>query len=146
MSVESNILDGIVTMVEALSLGPPVVKRKSPIREADVDAAQQITVSPSRTPETVSMLALGGAVKVRYYTEITIIGPNNDDFLSGLDTYTQWREQIRNLFRPPFQSPIISGVNQVYDLDVSPGEFLDPAAIQDLYDYLTVRVIVTTAE
>lgn len=146
MSVLNGILDGVVTMVAGLELPPPVVKRKAPKREAGVDAVEQITVSKSEEPEQYKAFAFGGRMKVRYPIEIALRAPNPDDYLTNLDTYTQWREQIRNLFKPPFASPVIPGVSQVWDLDVEPGVFLDQDEIENLYDYMTIKVWVTTME
>lgn len=146
MSVESSILDGVVSMMQALELPPPVVKRKAPKREALVDAATQITVSTGGDPEQLSQLALGGVLKVRYPVDVSIIAPNPDDYLTNLDTYTDWRESIRNKFRPPWTDPIVPGVAQVFDIDIDPGVFLDRDKIKDFYDYFTVRAWIITAE
>ena len=85
MPAPTDVLAAILTdfssLITALSLGPPVVIRKGAKKEPTVDAATQITVAKSAEGERKVKIAFGHMATV-WPIEITLIAPNNDDFLT----------------------------------------------------------------
>lgn len=154
MSVLNDVLDKVVEQVDLLGLALdgtplPVVKRKLPKKEELVDPPYQITVSKSEEPEGWRWYAFPstsnpkGAIRKEYLVEITTITPNDNDQLTDLDTYTEWREQVIKLFSHP---KTFAGIAQVFDCNAAPGVFLKREEVSNNYDYQQVGVRVITLE
>lgn len=154
----NSLLDAVVKTIQALNCqlngeSVPVVKRKLPKKEQSVDPAVQITVCASEDVDEQKYHDFTGAMRVTYVFEITIISPNNDDQLTNLDIYTEWRESIRMRFKkPPFV--VYYGTDEngallpvtVFQMRVLPGKFLDRKLISDNYDYQMLRLEIVVIE
>lgn len=152
------LMDAIVATIQELNCqlngeSVPVVKRKLPKKEQQVDPAVQITVCAAEDVEDQQYHDFTGAMRVTYAFEITIISPNNDDQLTNLDLYTEWRESIRMRFKkPPFvvyygtdESGVALPVT-VFQMRVLPGKFLDRNLISENYDYQMLRLEIVVIE
>jgi hypothetical protein len=160
VSVLNDILNNVTGIVTALGLSMngqavPVVLRKGAKKEPGVDPVPLITVSNESGSEEWHRFAFGNGPKISptwkviYKINITVIAANNDDFLTNLDVYAQWRQQLRNTFTSwPQATPQVPlpNVPQVFDLDVTPESFLDLGTMQVQYDDQRVSLLVTAAE
>lgn len=151
MSQLTTILDTVVQGVTALGLQLngkvlPVVKRKLPKKQEVVDLGAQITVSGTVDVDRQKPWAFGAGTgtalyRVDYRIEITLICPNDNDAVTNLDAYTQFRESIRQAFR---NAPLAG--TQVYDQKFDDGPFLDRGNMHDGYDYQQVVIKMSTIE
>jgi hypothetical protein len=160
VSVLNDILNAVTQIVTNLGLTMnsqtvSVVLRKKAKKEPEpVDPSRQITVSPNESPETWQRYAFGGgnispSWKAVYKIDVTVVAPNNDDFVGNLSTYSMWRQQIRNSFTQWMtignQTPLPT-VPAAIDMDVTPDSFLPLSDINSNYDDQRVSVLVTAIE
>ncbi len=144
MDVLATVLADFHTLITALALGPPVVVRKGPKKEPAVDAATQITVARAVEGERKVKIAFGHLATV-WPIEITLIAPNNDDFVTNMGMYSLYRQQIAALFGPPYSAPLLPTAPGVYDLEIRPDEYLNRGDMANNVDRWVLKVNVYTA-
>lgn len=147
--VLAAILTDVAGVVTALDLGPNVVIRKGAKKEPVVDTPSQLTVCLAPpvlgvVPDKKIYIAFGRIATV-WHIQITYVAPNNDDYVTNLSTYTQWRQNIEEAFGPPYSSPLLPTTPGVYDLRIVPGEFLSRDDMDHNIDRFVVYVDVSTA-
>ncbi|QJW98686.1 hypothetical protein [Frigoriglobus tundricola] len=142
--VLAAILTDFRTLIAGLSLGPPVVVRKGAKKEPGVDAATQITISKAVEAERKIKIAFGHLATV-WPIEVTLIAPNNDDFVTNMGTYSSYRQQIAALFGPPYASPLLPTAPGVYNLAIRPKDYLNRGDMANNVDRWTLVVDVYTA-
>ena len=121
-----------------------VVKRKGVKREPGVDQPFQITVCKSDLPEEQEYLAFGKST-TRWILEITIVAPNQKDWLTNLDQYAKMREAMRSLYLPPTWTTTALGVAAgVWEVRVDPRGFLDRDQMANMFDDQTLHLLVRT--
>ena len=155
MSVLDDILNACQSTVAALNLQlnavvVPVVVRMAVKKAPSVDPATLITVSSDPKGERVKAWGFGGNWRLDYTIDLTIVTPNNDDYLTNLDTFTQWRQQIRNTFQTWVTAPVptkpLATVPAVWDLKVKPEALFPPGELQDNYSNQKVTLLVSANE
>jgi hypothetical protein len=120
----------------------PVLLRKLPKNEEDLDSLPIIVVSPSEQPEKIKPIVFGANVWVEYPVEIVIIAGGNQDYSTHLDFYLSWRDSIRRLF----QAPTLAGATSVFDTRMEPELVINRALVNQNYDYSAIRVWFISAE
>lgn len=153
----TQVLNAIVQDIEGLALElvynvnnvptaqpATVVKRKGVKREPGVDQPFQITVCKSDEPEDQDYLAFGQST-TRWKIDITIVAPNQKDWLTNLDQYAAMREQIRTLYLPPkLNNSVLANASGIWEVRVDPRGFLDREQMANLFDESTVFLNVRT--
>lgn len=144
-SVANDILDAVVAKVEGLNLQldgtVPVVKRKLPKKGQTVDQPVQITVCLDEKPFTIERLSFEDK-NVEILVLVVIISPNRGDQATNLPLYTEWQQQIADLF----EMPLLDGVAEVWDTDVEQEVFLDRQALATSLDYQAIGLRFQTAQ
>ncbi len=147
MSVFYDIMTAVKTQIDTLSIsinGSAVtsVIRKLPKKEQTVDAAAQITISPTQMEPKVTPIAFGNRFAHEYDVEITVISHNDNDQFTNLDTYATIKQNITNLFLLP-SSIAVTGVWNIRMLD---NDFHDRKFVISGYDYMQLILRVSTIE
>lgn len=114
----------------------PVLIRKLPKLGETLDSAPVVLICPTEQPEKIIDYATEGLVYVEYGVEIVIVAANNQDYLSNLDSYLNFRQQIRLLF----QGTTLTGAPTVCDMDMIPEAPIDRALVAADYDYSAISV------
>lgn len=145
-SLLNPIMNGIATAVGNLGLtwsaaAIPVSVRKIPTRGQTLDACPQIVVCKGRPPQAT---ADSKGKAVRYFVNVVLIAPNDDDQLSNIDDSQAFDEIVRNnLERVPVQQ---FGVGAVWDVRCTHLENYQPHEIAQGYETNAVQVAVSTEE
>jgi hypothetical protein len=135
VSLQTDTLEAVKDVVDGLGLqhrgvSVPVVVRKLPAVEEQLDSVPMVCVYPER--DDLEWFSFRSQVSV-YPVGVAVVRPA-DGNLAMESTAAAWREDIRDAFR----SPRLSGVSEVWDADVEPGEPLDERLYSKNYDYMTL--------
>ena len=143
MSVYNDILDAVVTGIQALSLvaSGQVVKRKLPKAQEELDTLPLICVAPADEKPRTKQISFGDT-QVTYPVEVGIVRANNGDQLTGLDASADWLQKIRQRFG----SPTLVGVTAVFDTDPGQGKPVHRELIADNYDLASATLLFFTSE
>ena len=151
-SNQDSILNAFVSQIGTLSISllgvmVPVAKRKLPKKDEQLNPPVQIVVCSDVLADQLGWMCFG-TLKMRYRVQVVIISPNNNDNLTNLPVYTQWRQQIRNLFDGYIKGGVLlPGISPpVYDMDYRGGSFLPRDRLAQTYDYQDLNYDVMTTE
>jgi hypothetical protein len=141
-SVYNSILEAVRDKLQTLTLdgieSVDVKIRKLPKATESLDSLPCVVVAPSEEPEVVEDLSFedDAAHEVIYSVDIVCIADDDADFVTNLDRYLRWREQVRRAFQPP----LLAAVASVFTTEILPFSPLDRQLLNANYAYTGIAV------
>ena len=152
-SVYYSILEAVGTVITNLNLNftppggviinPSVTVLKEPKFQRQIDSPMPvIMVAPSIERQVIEQASAEGYVFVTYPVEVAISAAGNRDFVTNIDIWLNWRQQIRS----QFCATLLPGVSQVFLSDADPDPAWDRELIQSNYDRSSLTLRFKTIE
>jgi hypothetical protein len=153
-----SLLGAVNTKITALNLAynstpVPIQVLKRPRRLDKLEATPCIVIYRPENPESDRLVTFpnpGGSNWVEYLILVVIYAPGNQDLVTNLDVWSNWRDQIRQAFQPPpgnngsiLSLPIL-GVTGVFGMRVDPDVFLPASLMSINYDYQAIGIYFKT--
>jgi len=149
LSTYDALLTSTAAIITALNLSgttpaPTVAVRKLPVQSETIDQLPLICIPPSEDPEELELFSFENEIDVVYHVDIVIIAPGNRDFVTNLDQYLAWRQQIRRCFQDNIAiNAYLAGQGitaNIWKAETYPLTPLDRSQINILYDYSGLSV------
>lgn len=142
-SVYYDCLSAVKVMIDGLALsGASTAIRMLPKAEETIDTLPLIAIAPG-DPERVTQETFEdeSGVNVVYSVDVVTIAASNRDFVTNLDRYLNWRQQVRRLFQSnELTGQLVGG--KVWKIEIEPDPAFDRAALNRNYVYsgMTLRI------
>ena len=137
-----SILEAVRDKVRTLTLDgiqPADVKiRKLPKATESLDGLPCVVVAPGEDPELLTPHSFedDASYEVAYSVDVVCVADDDADFVTNIDRYFRWREQVRRAF----QSPRLEDVPAVFDTRLKPLAPLDRQLLNNNYAYTGITV------